>query len=106
MTLDRLQAHYGFTPPPFGRTLAPGVLLEELRLLTLCRDGLPLAVRLSPGRPADPAATDQARHLRRPGPTPRVALRDARMSDTETKSYLTHHLALAPTRRSPTTRPC
>ena len=26
MTLDRLQAHYGFTRMPFGRALAPGML--------------------------------------------------------------------------------
>ena len=26
MTLDRLQAHYGFTRMPFGRSLAPGML--------------------------------------------------------------------------------
>jgi type II secretory pathway predicted ATPase ExeA len=53
-------------------------LLEELRLLTNAENGQPLPVRRPARRAAHATAADQTRHLRRPRPAHRAALRHDR----------------------------
>ena len=52
--------------------------LEELRLAQQRRHGLPQPLRLPARRPAHAATADQARHVRRPRPADRAALRHDR----------------------------
>ena len=60
----------GRSPPPGNRSARRAPAPDQ------CRYGLPLTIRVS--GPAHAAQADQARHVRCPGPTDRVALRDNR----------------------------
>ena len=88
MTVQRLQAHYGFTRMPFGRNLAPGMLHrhpghgEAVARITWCVDQHALGVitgEVGAGKTvavrAATAALDTSRHVIIYLPNPSVGVR-------------------------------